>query len=95
MVSFSIGIFVGILGVSHCWYVTFFNKGDGGEGALGFLFIFGLPTTLLEFPLEIFDIVKGFITGLISLSILFIINWSIVGYLVGRILSVIFKKQSN
>lgn len=90
-----IGLIIGIVGVSHCWYVTFFNKGDGGEGALGFLFIFGLPTTLLEFPLEIFDIVKGFITGLISLSILFMANWSFIGFLIGKVIAAIIKTKSG
>ena len=88
-----IGLVIGIVGVSYCWYVTFFNKRNGGEGALGFLFIFGLPTSLLGLPLEVLGISKGFIKGLISLSILFLANWSIVGYLAGRILSVIFKNN--
>jgi len=81
LLGFVIGLVIGIVGTGYCWYVTFFNKGDGGEGALGFLFLFGLPTSLLGLPLEVFGITKGFIKGLISLSVLFIINWSIVGYL--------------
>jgi len=95
ILGLGVGVLVGIIGVSDCWYETFFDIGDGGEGALGFLFIFGLPTTLLEFPLEIFGIVKGFIIGLISMSILFVVNWSIIGYLIGRLICFMLSKARS
>ena len=48
IIGLAAGFIIGIIGVCYCWYVTYYNKGDGGEGALAFLFVFGLPTTLLN-----------------------------------------------
>jgi len=95
ILGFGVGVLVGIVGATHCWIVSLLNIGDGGEGALGFLFIFGLPTTLLGIPLEITGIAKGFIKGLISMSILFVVNWSIIGYLIGRLICFMLSKARS
>lgn len=82
MIGLTCGFVIGLIGVGYCWYITLFDIGDGGEGALAFLFIFGFPASLLQFPLEYF-VTKTFIMNLASESILFMINWSLIGYLVG------------
>ena len=94
--SLLLGFSFGALGLMLIWGLYFFNESsEAHEGTMWLLVICGFPVTLLYFPLSLADIIASAGMDGICLSILFLANWSILGYLVGRILSAIFKKQSN
>lgn len=86
-ICLSTGALIGLLGVAYNVYTATRGIEDGACGSSAFLFVFGLPTTLLEFPFEMLGIVKGSKACLISLSLLFLVNWTIIGGLIGLILS--------
>jgi len=94
--SLLLGFSFGFLGLMLIWGLSFSNESsEANEGAMWLLLICGFPVTLLYFPLSLADIIASSRMDGICLSILFLTNWCIVGYLAGRILSAIFKKQSN
>ena len=94
--SLLLGFSFGVLGLMFIWGLYLFDKGsEAHEGVMWLLLICGFPVTLLYIPLSLAKIISSAGIDEICLSILFLANWSIVGYLTGLILSVIFKKQSN
>ena len=97
MVPFCIGIFVGILGNLIAWYIIHFKASsnpDMYDGALWLLVIFGLPTSLLYFPLSLSNLISSALADEITVGILFLINWCIVGYLAGQFLAFVFKREN-
>jgi len=91
--SLLLGFSFGILGLMLIWSLYFFDKGgEAYEGSMWLLLICGFPVTLLYVSLSLAEILSSPGMDEICLSILFLANWSIVGYLTGLILSAIFKK---
>lgn len=88
-----VGIAIGVLGIAYCTYIATRRVGDGVCGASAFLFIFGLPTTLLEVVIGNTGLVKGTWSQFIALSILFLVNWILWGTLVGVVVSKLLQKQ--
>ena len=94
--SLLLGFSFGVLGLMFIWGIYLFDKGsEAHEGTMWLLLICGFPVTLLYIPLRLADIIASPGIDEICLSILFLANWCIAGYLTGLILSVIFRKQSN
>lgn len=92
-ICLGIGATIGIVGVLFCTYVAIRRIGDGVCGASVLLFVFGLPTTLLEILFERTGLVKGTWPGFIALSCLYLVNWMLVGTFLGIVTSKIFEKN--
>lgn len=88
-----IGAAIGIFGVIYCTCVAILRIRDRVCGASAFLFVFGLPTTLLEVVFEHTWLVKGTWSGFIALSILYFVNWILLGTLLGIVISKILGRQ--
>jgi|GEM_PF-6518782 len=92
-VCLGLGIAVGAVGVAYSTYVAVGGIGDGVCGASAFLFVFGLPTTLLEMMLGKIGLVKGTWVEFIALSMLFLVNWALLGALIGFLATTILEKN--
>jgi hypothetical protein len=86
-----IGTIIGISGIIYCMYIAIHGIGGGACGSSAFLFIFGLPTTLIDIAFDSIGIIKGTWSELIVLSVLFLINWILIVTLIGMIISKLFR----
>lgn len=92
-ISLAIGAAIGILGVGYSTYTAMRGIGDGVCGASAFLFVFGLPLSLLEIVFENIGLVKGTWSGFIALSVLYVANWTLWGTLLGLVICRLAGKE--
>ena len=100
-ISFCVGFSIGVIGVLLASYALIFKaqqEPDFYDATLWLLLIFGAPTTLLYYPLSSIDIISLPKIEEVLLSVLFFVNWCIIGYLLGLILAGflrVLKKQEK
>ena len=92
-ICLGLGITIGVVGVAYCTYVAIRRVGDGVCGASAFLFMFGLPTTILEILLGKIGLAKGTWAEFIALCVLFLMNWVLFGALIGFMMTSIVEKN--
>jgi len=89
-----LGLIIGTCGVTGI-YLLCLGSPDAVEGGCIFLLILGLPLTLLEFILENTPIIKGTTSSIVSLVILFIFNWVILGGLISYLVSLFLRWKTE